>query len=93
VISRGTDAFWEAYRDLPAEIKQRARTAYRLWRDNPNHPSLRFKSIHATEPIYSVRIGLGWRAVGIRTGDEMLWFWVGSHADYDTLVARFRRNV
>lgn len=47
----------------------------------------------ATEPIYSVRIGLGWRAVGVRSGDEMVRFWIGSHADYDSLVSRFRRNV
>lgn len=93
MISKATDAFWKAYRDLPAEIKQRARVAYRLWRENPSHPSLRFKTIHATEPIYSVRIGLGWRAVGVRSGEEMVWFWIGSHADYDTLVSRFKRNV
>jgi len=93
VISKATDAFWKAYRDLPDEIKQHARVAYRLWRENPNHPGLRFKTIHATEPIYSVRIGRGWRAVGVRSGEEMVWFWIGSHADYDTLVARFKRNV
>ncbi len=56
MISKATDAFWKAYRDLPDEIKQRARTAYRLWQENPAHPSLRFKQVHATEPIYSVRI-------------------------------------
>jgi hypothetical protein len=32
-----------------------------------------------------VRIGLGYRALGIRTGDEVVWFWIGSHADYDQL--------
>jgi len=93
VISKATEAFWKAYRDLPDEIKQRARTAYRLWRENPSHPSLRFKQIHASEPIYSVRVGLGWRAVGVRAGEEMLWYWIGSHSDYDTLVSLFRRNV
>jgi hypothetical protein len=93
VISKATDAFWKAYASLPNEIKQRARTVYRLWRDNSLHPSLRFKQIHATEPIFSVRIGLGWRAVGVRSGEEMLWFWIGSHADYDTLISSFRRNV
>lgn len=92
MISKATEAFWKAYRDLPDEIKQRARTAYRLWRENANHPSLRFKQIHASEPIYSVRIGLGWRAVGVRSDEEMLWYWIGSHSDYDTLVSQFRRT-
>jgi hypothetical protein len=49
---------------------------------------LRFKKIHATESIYSIRIGLGYRAVGILTSDVMLWYWIGSHADYDALVAK-----
>jgi hypothetical protein len=93
VISRATDAFWKAYGGLPDEIKQRAKVAYRLWRDNPNHPSLRFKRIHATEPIFSVRIGLGWRAVGVRSGDEIIWYWIGSHSDYDNLVSQFKRKV
>jgi len=71
VISRATDAFWKAYRNLPDQVQQRARTAYRIWRENPGHPSLQFKQIHSTEPIYSVRIGLGWRAVGVRSGETI----------------------
>jgi hypothetical protein len=93
VISRATDAFWKAYRNLPDQVQQRARTAYRIWRENPGHPGLQFKQIHATESIYSVRIGLGWRAVGIRSGEVIVWYWIGSHADYDTLISMFRRNA
>ena len=44
------------------------------------------------KPIYSVRIALGWRAVGILEGEEMIWFWIGSHAEYDRLVGRMRRR-
>jgi hypothetical protein len=36
--------------------------------------------------VYSVRVGLGWRALGVREGDVMVWFWIGSHADYDRLL-------
>ena len=93
MISRATDAFWKAYRNLPDQVQQRARTAYRIWRENPGHPSLQFKQIHSTEPIYSVRIGLGWRAVGVRSGETIVWYWIGSHADYDTLISLFRRNA
>jgi hypothetical protein len=32
-------------------------------------------------------VGLGWRAVGVRDGDTMVWFWIGSHADYDRLLS------
>ena len=56
---------------------------------DPWHPSLYFKQIHGTEPIYSVRISLGWRAVGVRSGNTVIWYWIGSHADYDKLIANF----
>jgi hypothetical protein len=50
------------------------------------------KQVHATRPIFSVRVGLGYRALGVREGDEMIWFWIGSHADYDQLLSRMRRD-
>jgi hypothetical protein len=65
-----------------------ARDAYRLFEQNPNRPSLRFKRVHASKPIYSARIGLHYRAVGIRDGDGIVWFRIGSHPDYDQLVSR-----
>ncbi len=40
----------------------------------------------STEPIYSVRISRGYRALGLRDGDLVTWFWIGSHADYDKLL-------
>jgi hypothetical protein len=42
----------------------------------------------AWEPVYSVRVGLGYRAVGTLDGDVMIWFWIGSHADYDGLLSK-----
>jgi hypothetical protein len=65
------------------------RAAYRLFRQDPSHPSLRFRLVHSKRPIYSFRIGLGYRALGVRTDDVMVWFWIGTHADYDRLV----RNI
>ena len=57
-----------------------------MWSNNPDHPSLRFKKDHIKLPIYSVRIDIDWRAVGILDGDEVVWFWVGSHAAYEQLL-------
>src|SRR5687768_6654490 len=79
-------ALWAAFGDLPEPAQDAARKAYRLFRENPNHPSLQFKKIHTREPIYSVRVTLGYRAVGLLEADEIIWFWIGSHADYDRLV-------
>lgn len=50
------------------------------------HPGVRFKKVFARDEIYSVRIGIGWRALGIADGDTMVWFWIGSHAEYDLIV-------
>ncbi len=71
---------------LPHEVKDQARKCYRIWRDNPTHPGLHFKKIHGQENIYSVRVSLGWRAVGLVEGNAISWFWIGSHADYDKLI-------
>jgi hypothetical protein len=87
VTSRATRRFWVAYRELPVEIRGLAKKTYTLFRENPAHPSLHFKRIHAIEPIYSVRIARGYRALGLLEGDEITWFWVGSHAGYDRLLA------
>ena len=43
------------------------------------------KCIYPQESIYSVRIGLSYRAVGLYEGDTIIWYWIGSHADYDHL--------
>ncbi len=82
-----TEDFISLFRQLPESIRQQARKNYRLWRENPRHPSLHFKRIHASEPIWSARVGIGWRVVGLIEGDSIYWFWIGSHADYDKLIA------
>jgi len=85
--SRTTERFRAAFDRLPARIQNRARFSYRLFAADPHHASLRFKQVHATRPIFSVRVGLGYRALGVRAGDEILWFWIGSHAEYDQLIS------
>jgi hypothetical protein len=67
-------------------MKTQARKAYRLWRQDPTHPSLKFKKIHTREGIYSARVSLGWRVLGLLEGDTIYWFWIGSHAEYDRLL-------
>jgi len=89
VTSRTSARFRLTFRRLPARVQERARVAYRLFQQEPSHPSLRFKLVHTSRPIYSVRIGLAYRALGVRDGDEIVWFWIGSHADYD----RFLREL
>ncbi len=88
--SSATPRFWSLYRALPETTRRHTRRTYRLWSENPDHPSLHFKQVHASRAIYSLRIGLHWRALGERHGDEIVWFWIGTHAQYDHLVGRVR---
>jgi hypothetical protein len=87
VKSRANQRFWRLFRELPDEIQERAREAYRNFRDNPGHPSLQFKKVDPEDPIYSVRVTRDYRALGILNGDTITWFWIGNHADYDRLLA------
>lgn len=81
-----TEDFLACFGRLPQNVKEKARKKYRLWRQNPNHPSLQFKRVHTREPIYSVRVGIGWRALGLQEDDAIYWFWIGTHAEYDRLL-------
>ncbi|MGH9800615.1 MAG: hypothetical protein ACRD82_09645 [Blastocatellia bacterium] len=76
-------SFWAAYAGLDGQIKRQARKAYRLWSQNPFHPSLRFKCINQKDSLWSVRITLGYRAIGVLQGDTVTWFWIGNHDDYE----------
>jgi hypothetical protein len=81
-----TDDFLACFARLPDDVKEHARRAYRLWKANPQHPGLQFKRVSNTEPLYSVRIGRNWRALGLLEQGTMTWLWIGSHADYDHLL-------
>ena len=84
--SRRTRRFRECFDRLPSHIQGQARRVYGLFREDPGHPGLRFKRVHRTRSVYSVRISHGYRALGVLRGDAMVWFWIGSHADYDRLL-------
>lgn len=79
--------FIRLFRQLPNRIQKTAKKNYRLWKQNPQHPSVEFKKLKTNTAVYSVRAGIGWRAVGVmKDSDTIVWFWIGSHADYDKLL-------
>ena len=84
--SRTTRRFRELFAALPVQAQRQAREAYRLFRQNPAHPGLHFKQVHPDPPTYSARVGIGYRAVGVLDGDTVIWFWIGTHAEYDRLL-------
>ena len=77
--------------DLSADCRvsqQQAREAYRLFKVNPSHPSLKFKKLPPHQDLGSVRISNDYRAIGLWQVDVILWFFIGSHADYEKLISR-----
>lgn len=79
--------FWERYRELPPAIQRLADKNYKLLKSDPTHPSLHFKKIGNKKQLWSVRVGSGYRALGVEKADGIYWFWIGSHADYDRLIS------
>jgi hypothetical protein len=76
-------AFWECYAQLPNPIQESADRNYEILKENPHHPSLHLKKIGQ---FWSVRISLKYRALGVEIEDGVLWFWIGTHAEYDDLI-------
>jgi hypothetical protein len=88
MISRTTDGFWKLYERLPEQVQHRAKVAYQRFQQDPHHPGLQFKQVHETQPIFSARINRDYRAVGVKADNEIVWFWIGSHSDYDNLLSQ-----
>jgi len=73
VKSHITASFRRSFDRLSKQMQNQARDAYRRFRADPNHPSLRFKKVHPTMPIFSARVGKGHRAIGILEGEVLDW--------------------
>jgi hypothetical protein len=87
MTSHITRDFYECFKKLPETVKKTAKKNYRLWKNNAAHPGLNFKKVHSIKPVYSVRVGINYRALGIFVNEEnIVWFWIGSHSDYNNLI-------
>ncbi|MBX9462349.1 MAG: hypothetical protein KL840_05200 [Aquamicrobium sp.] len=78
-----TADFWDCYQRLPAAVQRISDRNFERLKADPYHPSLHFKQAGR---FWSARVGLQYRALAVRDGDDMIWFWIGTHADYDRLV-------
>jgi len=86
VTHRATPEFWDHYRKLPGRIQEKADQKFELLQNDPSHPSLHFKKV--TDELWSVRVGLDYRALGTAVDGTVVWFWIGHHADYDRILSR-----
>ncbi|MGH7570651.1 MAG: hypothetical protein ACREMK_02270 [Gemmatimonadota bacterium] len=73
---------------MPPQVQAQARVAYQFFQRDPRHPGLSFKQAHTKRPIFSARVGLGYRALAVKDKDTVIWFWIGSHGDYEKLLTR-----
>jgi hypothetical protein len=76
-------SFWAAYEALPKSVQELADQNYAMLKTNPRHPSLQLKKVGR---YWAVRVGLHYRALSVEVEDGLLWFWIGSHAEYDRLI-------
>jgi len=83
-----TKAFRKRLNELPISVQEQAAKAYVLWKEDPYHPSLQFKRVSQRQPIYSARISLNYRVLGLLESDHIYWYWIGAHDDYDELLKR-----
>lgn len=75
--------FWACYHALPTEVQQLADRAYDLLKRDSRHPSLHLKKIGR---YWSARVGDHYRALAVEAPDGLVWFWIGTHAEYDKLL-------
>lgn len=78
-----TPEYWFHYRKLPAAVRALADKNFAILKNDPNHPSLRLKKVGA---YWSVRIGLHYRALAKARAEGLLWFWIGHHGEYDSIL-------
>ncbi|MEH2094955.1 hypothetical protein [Nostoc sp.] len=81
---RATPDFWYYYRQLPIDIQELANRCYQFLQEDPKHPSLHFKKVGQ---FWSVRIGIHYGALAVKEDDNFVWFWIGSHPEYDRLLS------
>jgi len=78
--------FWRHFQRLPKEVQDLAGKNFQLLKTNPTHPSLHFKKIGQQNQLWSVRIGRRYRALGREQPEGIVWFWIGSHDEYDQML-------
>ena len=83
-----TQSFRKQLEQLPISTQEQASKAYQLWQKDPYHNSIQFKKVSHRQPIYSARISLNYRALGLLESDHIYWYWIGTHDEYDELLKR-----
>ncbi len=82
-----TAKFRHLLKQLPADVRRESKKSYLLWKADPFHTSLYFKQVNEKKRLWSVRVSLGWRALGVRKENNVIiWVWIGPHSEYDDAI-------
>lgn len=84
-----TARFWRCYYALPQTIRELADRSFAQLKADPSHRSLHFKKIG---DFRSARVGLYYRALARDVDQDLAWFWIGTHAEYDKLLSQQPAN-
>ena len=80
---RANPRFWRSYKQLPAGVQKLADASFALLKQHPHHPSLHLKKAGR---FWSVRVGIHFRAVAVEKGADLVWFWIGRHDEYESII-------
>ena len=80
-------SFWNHYDALPENVQRLADRQFERLRADPFHPSLHFKKVGRRRQLWSARVGIDYRALGMDKPEGVLWIWIGTHAEYDRLLS------
>jgi hypothetical protein len=90
--NRTTRHFRELYDRLPVRIQKLTRKACHLFGHQPDHPSFRRHVLkqtrtgqHQAESI-SISITMQYRAIYVVVDNLNVWYWIGTHAQYDRFI-------
>jgi hypothetical protein len=60
-----------------------ADAAHALLKRDGRHPSLQLKKVGR---FWSARVGVHHRVLAVQDGEDLVWFWIGRHDEYDRLI-------
>jgi hypothetical protein len=68
---------------LSPDTQLQADKQFLLLKANHRHPSLHLKKVGR---YWSARVNATTRAVAVERDGNLIWFWIGTHRDYEKLI-------
>ena len=93
--NRRTSSFKAQFERLPHSARRAAQEAFKLFCGTPTHPALDchpLKDTHKgrhTRGSISVTVTYRYRAIYVVDGDANVWYWIGTHEDYNNFTGKF----